>query len=103
MSDALGLIEAIGYAPSMAAVDAACKCAEVEFLGLETVIGAGGKASVVVKFRGEVATVTTAVEAGLAAARSVGEVLAWRVMPRPHESLSRLIWSEETQASIICR
>lgn len=96
MRDALGLIETIGYPPAMAAVDAACKCADVEFLGFERVIGAGQRVSLLVKLRGEVAAVTAAVEAGIEAAGLVGKVFASRVIARPHESVSGLVFSNES-------
>jgi ethanolamine utilization protein EutM len=41
-------------------------------------------------FRGDVAALKAAVDAGAEAAKHVGEVIAVQVIPRPHEELSGL-------------
>jgi ethanolamine utilization protein EutM len=41
-------------------------------------------------FRGDVAAVKAATDAGAAAASAIGEVVGVHVIPRPHEELSRL-------------
>jgi ethanolamine utilization protein EutM len=41
-------------------------------------------------FRGDVAAVKAATDAGAAAASQVGEVISVQVIPRPHEDLSGL-------------
>ncbi|GAV26514.1 microcompartment protein [Carboxydothermus islandicus] len=101
MDKALGLIEAIGYATAMTALDAAVKAANVTFLGFERVIGAGKKVSVTLKLEGEVAAVKAAVDAGVAAAQKVGEVLTSHVIPRPHGELDKIIFSNETKESLL--
>jgi ethanolamine utilization protein EutM len=100
MRQALGLIGTVGYVPAVAAVDAAAKTARVSLLGLERVIGAGKAVTVTVKLSGDVANVQAAVEAGVSAARAVGEVFAYRVIPRPHDDVDGLIRSAETKASL---
>lgn len=101
MNKALGLIETVGYAPAMAAVDAAVKTAAVTFLGFDSVIGVAKKISITVKLEGDVAAVKAAVEAGVAAARAIGEVHSSQVIPRPHDELDQIIFSKDTLASLI--
>ncbi|GAV21919.1 BMC domain-containing protein [Carboxydothermus pertinax] len=101
MDKALGLIEAIGYSTAMTALDAAVKAANVSFLGFERVIGVGKKISVTLKLEGEVAAVKAAVDAGVAAAQKVGEVLTSHVIPRPHLELDKIIFSAETKESLV--
>lgn len=103
MPGALGLIETIGFATAVAAVDAATKAARVEFLGYERVIGAGEAVSITAKLEGEVAAVQAAVDAGRAAAERVGKILSVHVIPRPHEQMEDLVHSRETRESVIQR
>ena len=100
MNNALGMIETIGFATAMAALDGAVKAAAVTFLGFERVIGAGKMVTITVKLAGDVASVKAAVDAGVAAAQAVGDVFACHVIPRPHEDLDTLIRSPETRESL---
>ncbi len=93
MRSAVGLMEAIGLTAAMAAVDAACKAAEVTLVGFEKVIGAGKAVSVTVHIAGEVAAVQAGVDAGVAAASKSGRILSYHVIPRPHEEVEKLIQS----------
>lgn len=90
MKGALGLIEVIGMATAVTALDAACKNAEVALVGCEKVIGAGKAISVTIEIAGGVAAVRSAVDAGVEAANKVGKVLSAHVIPRPHEELDKL-------------
>ncbi|MFZ5354824.1 MAG: BMC domain-containing protein [Bacillota bacterium] len=92
MNGALGLIEVIGMATAVSALDAACKNADVKLVGCNKVIGAGKSISVTIQIAGQVAAVRSAVDAGVEAANKVGKVLAHHVMPRPHEELEKLIF-----------
>ncbi|MGC9327716.1 MAG: BMC domain-containing protein, partial [Candidatus Hinthialibacter sp.] len=84
---ALGLIETRGLIGGIEAADAAVKAAETVITQMEyTVPGL-----VTVKLRGEVADVKSAVEAGAAAARKVGEVVSAHVIPNPHEEVEKII------------
>ena len=80
MGRALGIIETRGWVAVVEAADAMVKTAEVEVVGWQEV--GGGLASVIV--RGDVAAVRAATEAGVVAA--VGEIVAFSIIPRPHES-----------------
>jgi ethanolamine utilization protein EutM len=84
--DALGMIETKGLCTLFEAADAALKAANVTMTGYEAV----GSGHVAVFFRGDVAALKAAVDAGAEAGKHVGEVLAVQVIPRPHEELSGL-------------
>ena len=83
---AIGMIETKGLTALLEASDAALKAANVELTGWEK-IGSGYVTSF---FRGDVAAVKAAVDAGASAASQVGEVVSVHVIPRPHEDLPGL-------------
>ncbi len=91
MKEALGLIEVIGMAAAVTALDAACKNANVKLVGCNRVIGAGKSISVTIQIAGQVAAVRSAVDAAVEATNRVGKVLTAHVIPRPHEELEKLI------------
>ena len=77
--DALGLIETRGFIGGIEAADAALKSADVTLVGTQK----ADAGLVTVMLRGDVASVKAAVEAGSAAARRVGELVAGHVIARP--------------------
>jgi ethanolamine utilization protein EutM len=83
---ALGMIETKGFCALVEASDAALKAANVTMTGYETI----GSGYVSAFFRGDVAAVKAAVEAGSEAAKRIGEVISVQVIPRPHEELPGL-------------
>ena len=85
MSQAVGLIETVGYVAAYAAADAMVKAANVTMVGREQV-GAG---LVAITVTGDVGAVKAATEAGAEAAAQVGEVTAVHVIPRPHADLAK--------------
>lgn len=89
----LGLIETVGLTVAVEAADAAMKSANVELVGYELTKGGG---LVTVKLTGEVGAINSAVAAGVAAARRVGDVYAWKVIPRTAAGIDGLIASSET-------
>lgn len=70
----------------MEASDAALKAANVQLVGWEKI----GSGYVTAFFRGDVAAVKAATDAGAAAAAQVGSVVSVQVIPRPHEGLALL-------------
>ncbi len=86
-SDALGLVETRGFVGSTEAADAMVKAANVVLVGKEY-IGAG---YVTVMVRGDVGAVKAATDAGAAAARRVGELVAVHVIPRPHSEVEKIL------------
>ena len=83
MGEALGMIETRGFVGMVEASDAMVKAARVKLVGYEKV-GGGYVAAIV---RGDVAAVRAAVDAGMAAASKVGELVSTHVIPQPHASL----------------
>ncbi len=86
-NEALGMIETKGLVGSIEAADAMVKAANVILIGKEY-IGAG---FVTVMVRGDVGAVKAATDAGAAAARRVGELVAVHVIPRPHEHVEKIL------------
>lgn len=91
MSEALGLIETIGYTTAVSAADAALKAANVTLVAVERVIGAGGSLGVTIHLSGDVAAVSSAVQAGTEAGGKIGRVLSSHVIPRAHQEVSSKI------------
>ena len=85
MEEALGMVECRGLVAMIEAADAMVKSANVRLVGYEK-IDAGLVTAIV---RGEVAAVKSAVDAGAAAGRKVGEVVATHVIPRPHSNVDQ--------------
>ena len=83
---AIGMIETQGLCALLEASDAALKSANVTLVGWEKV----GTGYVTSFFRGDVAAVKAATDAGAAAASQVGRVVSVQVIPRPHEDLQQL-------------
>lgn len=84
--EAVGMIETKGLCALLEAADAALKAASVTMTGYEAV----GSGYVCGFFRGDVAAIKAAVDAGAEAASKVGEIVAVQVIPRPHEELAGL-------------
>ena len=91
--DALGMIETQGLVGAIEAADAALKSADVELISHQKV----HFGLVTVLFRGDVASVQAAVEAGSAAARRVGELVSAHVIARPDPAIAMLEQQPETQ------
>jgi ethanolamine utilization protein EutM len=83
MAEALGLVECMGLVAMIEAADAMVKAANVRLVGWEK-IDAGLVTAIV---RGDVAAVRAAVDAGAAAGRNVGQVVATHVIPQPHNDV----------------
>ncbi|MBI3189211.1 MAG: BMC domain-containing protein [Ignavibacteriales bacterium] len=90
---ALGLIETRGLIGAIEAADAMVKAAHVELIGKERV-DAG---FIVIKVKGDVASVKAAVDAGAAAAQRVGELISTHVIPRPDTDVEILIYPPPSQ------
>ncbi len=85
--EALGMIETKGLIGAIEAADAMVKAANVTLMGKEYV----GAAYVVVTVRGDVGAVKAATDAGAAAARRVGELIAVHVIPNPHVETEKVL------------
>jgi ethanolamine utilization protein EutM len=84
---ALGFVETMGKTAATLAADAMVKAANVR---LVTVQQPGG-GIITVMVRGDVGAVKAAVDAGAAAAQSVGKVRSAHVIPRPHEDVEDIL------------
>jgi len=80
---ALGLVETRGLVGLVEASDAMCKAASVELIKMVQI--GGGYVTTIV--RGDVGSVRASVDAGVEAAKAVGELVCSHVIPRPHEDL----------------
>jgi ethanolamine utilization protein EutM len=87
MAEALGMIEARGFAAMVEASDAMVKAAKVELVSYEKT--GGGYVTAIV--RGDVAAVKAAVDAGVRGAEKVGEVIATHVIARPHLNIDLVL------------
>ena len=85
--EALGMIETKGLTGAIEAADAMVKTANVQLTGRE-IVGGG---LVCVMVRGDVGAVKAATDAGAAAARRVGELVAVHVIPNPHDEVERVL------------
>ena len=81
------MVETRGLIAAIEAADAMVKAARVDCVGYET-IDAG---YVTVMVRGDIAAVKAATDAGSAAARRVGELIAVHVIPRPYGDVERVL------------
>lgn len=87
MSQAIGMIETKGLIGSIEAADAMIKASNVTLIKQEFVDG--GIVTVIVQ--GDVGAVQAAVDAGREAAIRVGELLGAHVIPRPDESVFKMV------------
>ncbi len=85
--EALGMVETKGLVAAVEAADAMVKAADVALVGKQQV-GAG---LVAVLVRGDVGAVKAAVDAGVAAAKRIGEVVGVHVIPRPHTDVENIL------------
>jgi ethanolamine utilization protein EutM len=81
------MLETRGLVASVEAADAMSKVAYVNLLCQEEI--GGGYVTIMV--RGEVGAVQASVDAGVAAAKRAGELVAAHVIARPHPSVEKLI------------
>lgn len=84
--EAIGLIETKGIVAAVEATDAALKAANVQFVEQHKV----GSGLVAVTFRGDVAAVRAAVDAGAEAGGRVGEIVSVHVIARPHGDVAKM-------------
>ena len=83
---ALGFIETRSLTASIEASDVMTKTADVWVVGTEKI----GSGLVNVVIQGDVDAVT-AVKAGEAVAKEIGEVYAVNVIPRPHDDIAKIL------------
>lgn len=84
---ALGLIETVGLTPALDAADKMLKAADVTLVSYENI----GSTLVTIMVTGDVAAVTSAVEAGARAASAIGKLTAQNVMARPIQAVGDIV------------
>ncbi len=84
---ALGMVETVGLVASIEAADAMTKVANVSITCQEEI--GGGYVTIMV--RGEVGAVQASVDAGVAAAKKAGQLIAGHVIARPHRFTEAII------------
>lgn len=84
---ALGFVETLGMTAATLAADAMVKSANVSLVTAQR--PGGGIVTIIV--RGDVGAVKAAVDAGAAAARTVGTVRSAHVIARPHEDVEDIL------------
>lgn len=82
---AMGFIETRGFVGAVEAADTMVKAADVKLVSRDY----PGSGLVTVAVSGDVGSVKAAVDAGAAAAKRVGEVIAVHIIPRPHPELAK--------------
>lgn len=85
--EALGMVETRSLVAAVEAADAMVKAAKVDLVGKETI----GSAFVTVMVRGDVGAVKASVDAGAAAARRLGDLVAVHVIPRPYGAVEGIL------------
>jgi microcompartment protein CcmL/EutN len=85
--EALGLVETLGLVGMIEAADAMCKTANVVFVGWQKV----GDGLVTAIVRGDVGSVKAATDAGAAAARRVGDLVAVHVIANPDDNVEDVL------------
>lgn len=88
MANAYGILEVVGHAAAITALDAMTKAADVKFVTLENKFG-GRLATIVVE--GSVSSVKAAIESGKIAASRITKPVADYVISRPHEEVQRIL------------
>lgn len=90
MDFAFGMVETKGLVAAIEAADAMVKTSNVRLVGKERT----DPALITIKIIGETAAVRSAVEAGAAAAKRVGQLVSQHVIPRPAEGVEELVFAE---------
>ena len=86
---ALGMVETKGLVVLVEAADAMVKAARVTLQKYEEI--GGGYVTALV--RGDVGAVRAAVDAGIAVAQNIGELVSSHMIPNPHPDLEKIILS----------
>lgn len=96
MGEAVGILEVFGLTTAFLAADAGCKAADVRLECFDKNKPGNADALpvpllVAVKFRGSVAAVEAAMEAGLAKAESLAGVVQHYIIPNPTEDTEKML------------
>ena len=84
---ALGMIETKGYCAIVEAADVMLKTSQVKLVALERI----GSSLLTVMVTGDVGAVESAVAAGCEHAKKLGGLIAYKVIPRPHDEVAHVM------------
>ncbi len=87
--DSLGVIETFSVASAITAADAAVKAADVDIIEIRCATGLGGKSFLYLT--GDVASMNSAVQAGIDALEGSGLILSHVIIPSPTKEITRTI------------
>ena len=96
MGEAVGIVELYGLVAAFAAADAGCKAANVVLENFDKNKPANAEALAVpnlitVKFRGSIADVEAAMEAGIAMAKQVAGVVQHHIIANPTDDACKML------------
>ena len=96
MAQAVGILEVFGLTTAFVAADAGCKAADVTLEVFDKNKPANAESLpvpllVTVKYRGSVAAVTAAMEAGILAAENAAGVVQHHIIPNPDEGTEKML------------
>ena len=96
MAEAVGILEVYGLATAFVAADAGCKAANVRLEVFDKNKPANADSLpvpllVTIKYRGSVADVTAAVDAGIEAAEKMTGVVQHHVIPNPEPGTEKML------------
>ena len=95
MEKAIALMEVQSLVAAIEGLDAMLKTADVRLIHIERRLG-GRMVTIVIE--GDVAAVTSAAEAGKAAAAQVGKVKLCEVIARPHPEIKKFLYTDDVEA-----
>ena len=84
---ALGMIETKGYCAIIEAADVMLKTSQVKLVALERI----GSSLLTVMVVGDVGAVESAVAAGCEHAKKLGDLIAYKAIPRPHDEVGEVL------------
>ncbi len=84
---ALGMIETKGYCAIVEAADTMLKTSGVRLVSMERI----GSSLLTVMVVGDVGAVEAAVQAGCEHAKKLGDLIAYKVIPRPHDEVAAVL------------
>ena len=93
MNNALGLVEVIGRAAAVVAVDTILKAANVELIGIEPSKGDGMYA---IKIEGDVGAVKASVDSIKSHQELINKIYATKVIARPALGIDKLVYNSST-------
>lgn len=86
---ALGIIETFSVASLIVAADSALKAGDVEIIEIRIAMGLGGKSFVT--FTGDISSVISSVDAGVASVSEKGMLAEKAIIPAPHNTLKQYV------------